>query len=208
MNPDSTRSNAHLDLTARHAEQVAVARVREGDALALEMIFRAFREELLSVAEHVSGSREVGEDVVQDVFLSIWRARSRWQVASSLRAYLRRAVQNTAVRARGSRTRGGAVEARLPELGRDSDGALPDPRPTPADQAAFTELTRAAEQAARALTPRARDVFLMRRDEELSNRQIADRLGVSVKTVETHMGRALRFMRRRLARWLEDEGLR
>ena len=99
------------------------------------------------------------------------------------------------------------MEARLPEVDRDSDAALADPRPTPVDQAAFTELTWAAEQAARALTPRARDVFLMRRDEELSNRQIADRLGVSVKTVETHMGRALRFMRRRLARWLEDEGL-
>jgi RNA polymerase sigma-70 factor (ECF subfamily) len=150
----------------------------------------------------------VGEEVVQDVFLAIWQARSNWEITSSLRGYLRRSVQNTAVRARSSRTRGGAVEARLPESIEGRGGALPDPRPTPADQAAFEELASAAEQATKALTPRARDVFLMRRDEELSNREIADRLGVSVKTVETHMRRALRFMRRRLARWLEDEGRR
>ena len=208
MNSPLFRSKPSLDLTARHAEQVAVARVREGDPLALELIFHAFRDEMLAAAERVSGSREVGEEVVQDVFLAVWRARSGWHVTSSLRSYLLRAVHNTAVRARGSRTRGGAVEARLPEVVDEVGGAVPDPRPTPADQAAFDELAWAAEEATRALTPRARDVFLLRRDEELSNREIADRLGVSVKTVESHMRRALQFMRRRLARWLDDEGLR
>ena len=99
------------------------------------------------------------------------------------------------------------MEARLTEATAVRDGSLSDPRPTPADQAAFDELAWAAERATRALTPRARDVFLMRRDEELSNREIADRLGVSVKTVETHMRRALQFMRRRLAGWLDDQGL-
>ncbi len=202
------RPQSNLDLTARHAEQVAVGRVREGDALALELIFQVFGDEMLALAERISGSRAVGEEVVQDVFLAIWQARSSWEVRSSLRGYLRRAVQNTAVRARSSRTRGGAVEARLPDGIEGREGVLSDPRPTPADQAAFDELASAAERAAAALTPRARDVFLMRRDEELSNREIADRLGVSVKTVETHMRRALQFMRRRLARWLDDEGSR
>ncbi len=208
MIPQPSRSKSSLDLAARRAEQLAVARVREGDALALELIFHAFQDEMLGVAERVSGSREVAEDVVQDVFLAIWQARSHWHVTSSLRGYLRRAAQNAAVRARGSRTHGGAVEARLAEMAGAGDGRLSDPRPTPVDQAAFDELAWAAQQATDALTPKARDVFLMRRREELSNQEIADRMGVSVKTVETHMRRALRFMRRRLGRWLDDEGLR
>ncbi len=164
----------------------------------------AFHDELLRLAERVGGSREVAEDVLQDVFLSIWRARTRWRVANSLRAYLRRAVQNTALRARTSKTRQGPLG--LP-LGEDDDTpalTVTDSRPTPEDQAAFDELAAAAEAATRGLSPRARDVFLMRRDEELSNREIAARLGVSVKTVETHMRRALGFMRRRLTRWLDD----
>jgi RNA polymerase sigma-19 factor, ECF subfamily len=192
----------NLDLTARHAEQVAVARVREGDALALEMIFLAFRDELLALAERVTGSRAVGEEAVQDVFLAIWSGRSHWQVASSLRGYLRRAVRNTATRVRSSRTRGGAMGARLSD--EPSDVVVSDSRPTPEDQVALDELAAAAEEAAGALSPRARDVFLMRRDEDLSNREIARRLGVSVKTVETHMRRALQFMRRQLARWMDD----
>jgi RNA polymerase sigma-70 factor (ECF subfamily) len=197
------RQTTELDLSARHAEQVAVARVRSGDALALEVIFHAFRDEMLKVAEEIAGSGTVGEEVVQDVFLTIWRTRERWQVNSSLRGYLRRATRNTAMRTLHSRSRGPGESASLDDPG----GRLAspeDPRPTPADAAAYDELAAAARQAAAELSPRARDVFLLRRDEELSNQQIAERLGVSVKTVETHMTRALRFMRRKLAPWLDS----
>ncbi|OYV71971.1 MAG: hypothetical protein B7Z72_05805, partial [Gemmatimonadetes bacterium 21-71-4] len=60
------RPDAELDLTARNDEQLAINRVRQGDALALEMIFVAFRSELLALAERVTGSRAVGEEVLQD----------------------------------------------------------------------------------------------------------------------------------------------
>lgn len=196
---------ADLDLSARHAEQIAIARVREGDGLAFEAIFLAHHDEMLRVAEQICGTREVAEEAVQEVFLAIWRSRARWQVTSSLRAYLRRSAQNTALRIRTSRVRGGATAERLDEQDETAGVALRDPTPTPADNAAYQELAEAAERATAAMSPRARDVFLLRRDEELSNREIAQRLGVSVKTVETHMSRALRFMRRRLRRWLNQE---
>jgi RNA polymerase sigma-70 factor (ECF subfamily) len=203
VNRQPSPRQSDLDLAARHAEQEAAARVRDGDPLALEMIFLNYHAELVGLAERISGSRDVGEEVVQDVFLAIWRGRSRWRIASSLRAYLRRAVQNTAARARASRSRGGDVDRHAP-LEEGTAHAVADAGPTPADQAIFHDLAAAAERATAALSPRAKDVFLLRRDEELSNREIAERLGVSVKTVETHMGRALRFMRRRLARWLDE----
>src|SRR5260221_1808954 len=86
-----------LDLTRQLAEQLAVERVRQGDALALEMIFTAYRRELLELAQRIVGVPEIAEDVVQDVFVAIWARRERWQVTSSLRGYLRRAVHNGAV---------------------------------------------------------------------------------------------------------------
>jgi RNA polymerase sigma-19 factor, ECF subfamily len=195
---------AWLDLTARHDEQLAVERVRHGDALALEMIFGAYRSELLTLAQQVTGSRAVGEEVVQDVFLAVWRGRAGWHVATSLRAYLRRAVVRTGSRACGSRTRGATSGSSL-DVPHRSGGpaAIADPAPTPADAAVYADLHSAFEQAASALPQRARDVFLLRRREELSNQEIARRLGVSVKTVETHMTRALRLLRRRLRPWRE-----
>jgi RNA polymerase sigma-19 factor, ECF subfamily len=194
-----------LDLTTHHDEQIVVARVREGDPLALEMIFLAFYAELLALAEQVSGSRETAEEAIQDVFLTIWRARTGWHVSRSLRGYLRRAIRNAAVRAARASDHSGGFGPHAAADDRSVD-ALPDGRPTPADQATYHELADAAAEATQALPPRARDVFLLRRDEALSNREIARRLGVSVKTVETHMSRALRFLRRRLARWLDDGG--
>lgn len=193
-----------LDLTARHDEQLAIGRVRHGDALALELIFLAFRDELLSVGERVAGSREVGEEVLQEVFLAIWRGRAGWHVASSLRSYLRRAVQRGASRARGSRTRGVLGGASL-EVAEGFGGMVfADSAPTPEDDVVYDELRSALDEATSVMSPRARDVFVLRREEDLSNREIADRLGVSVKTVETHMGRALKFLRCRLRAWMDE----
>jgi RNA polymerase sigma-19 factor, ECF subfamily len=203
----SPRPVSPLDLTVRHDEQLAVARVRQGDALALEMIFLAFHAELLELGERVTGSRALAEEVLQDVFLAIWRGRARWHVATSLRPYLRRAVERTGSRTRSSRTRGGTSGTSLDSIapsGKSPEFA--DRSPTPADNAAYEDLHAAFDRATAAMPPRARDVFLLRRTEELSNQEIARRLGVSVKTVETHMTRALRFLRRRLAAWRDPDG--
>src|SRR5487761_2794433 len=161
-----------LDLTARHDEQLAIGRVRHGDALALELIFLAFRDELLSVGERVAGSREVGEEVLQEVFLAIWRGRAGWHVASSLRSYLRRAVQRGASRARGSRTRVVLGGASL-EVAEGFGGMVfADSAPTPEDDVVYDELRSALDEATSVMSPRARDVFVLRRDEDLSNREI------------------------------------
>ena len=203
----SSRLESPLDLTVRHDEQLVVARVRQGDALALEMIFLAFHAELLELGERVAGSRALAEEVLQDVFLAIWRGRARWHVATSLRPYLRRAVKRTGSRTRSSRTRGATSGTSLDSL--DSSDKTPeftDRSPTPADNAVYEDLHAAFDRATAAMSPRARDVFLLRRTEELSNQEIARRLGVSVKTVETHMARALRFLRGRLAAWRDSDG--
>jgi RNA polymerase sigma-70 factor (family 1) len=199
--PSSPLARSGLDLSARRDEQLAVERVRAGDALALEVIFTAYRSELLVVAERLTRSHAVAEEAVQDVFLSIWTGRAHWHVATSLGAYLHRAVHNVATRAAMSRTRGSAsgedIEAaaqRIPECFRD-------PAPDPEEQMEGGALAAAVAAATRELPARARDVFVLSRQGELSNREIAARLGLSTKTVEGHMHRALTTLRRRLAGW-------
>lgn len=71
----SSSPSSGLDLAARRDEQLAVERVCAGDALALEIIFTAYRGELLRSATRVTQSPALAEEVVQDVFLAIWAGR-------------------------------------------------------------------------------------------------------------------------------------
>jgi RNA polymerase sigma-70 factor, ECF subfamily len=202
MHPlSSSQARTGLDLTARHDEQLAVERVRAGDALALEVIFVAYRAELLAVAERVTRSQAVAEEVVQDVFLAIWTGRAHWHITTSLAAYLHRAVHNVASRAVTSHTRGGTWGDELSAAARRAPESFRDPAPEPDERAEGAALSAAVTAATRDMPARARDVFALRREGELSNREIATALGLSVKTVESHMHRALTVLRQQLAAW-------
>lgn len=185
------RQTDSIDLASRRDEQLVIARVRDGDALALETVFVAFHAELVELAAQVTGARTTAEDAVQEVFLAIWTGRSRWTVTSSLRGYLRRAVHNAARRSLGARERH-AAGAPL---------CLIDASAGPDAHAERAELGAAIHSATSALPPRARDVLALSREHELSNREIAAALGISVKTVEAHITRAFALLRDRLAGW-------
>jgi RNA polymerase sigma-70 factor (ECF subfamily) len=172
-----------LDFTARSDEQLVVQRVREGDTLAFEMIFAAFHE---------------------DVFLAIWTTRERWSIRTSLHAYLWRAVHNVATRAGTSRTRGPARGLRLEDAERTLPVRFADAAAAPDVLAERSALADAVEEAERIMPPRAREVFALRHQHELSNREIASTLGISLKTVETHMTRALATLRKQLTRWRDS----
>ncbi len=190
------------DLTARRDEQLLVECVRAGDPLAFEAIFRRYHRELCAVAEGVVRSSAAAEDVVQDVFLAVWTGRERWQVTVSVQAYLRRAVRNMALRhasrADVQRSRPLAETAAAGPAARGP--TLVDPGPSPEQQ---LEAAATAEEVARitaTLPPRVREVYGLSRGEGLTHREIATRLGISPKTVELHLTRALAALRSALVR--------
>lgn len=197
----SSPSLTELDLTVRHDERLAVDRVRAGDALALEVIFVAYRAELLASAERITRSAGVAEDVVQDVFLAIWIGRARWHITTSLAAYLHRAVHNVASRAATSRTRAGTLGEELSAAVQRVPARFLDSAPAPDELAERATLTDAVAAATEHIPARARQVFILSRQHELSNREIAEALGLSSKTVESHMKRAFAVLRDRLVRW-------
>lgn len=203
--PDIPGTSHGVDLTTRLDEQVLVERVRAGDPLAFEAIFRCYHAELCAVAEYVVGSRAGAEDVVQEVFLRIWTLRQRWNVSVSVHAYLRRAVRNVALR------HVSPASARrhepLPSES-DPDRTLPgqvlvDPGASPAANAEAAILAEDLAQAVAVLPHRTREVYRLSRDNGLSTKEIAERLGISPKTVEIYMTRALTVLRARAARWRE-----
>jgi len=174
-----------------------IASLRRGDEAAFATVFRTAYAGLAAAAERLLGDRAAAEDVAQDVMLELWKRRDALPADVALRGYLYQSVRNRALnRLRHLRT---AREA-------EPNVRPPSPAP-PADAGASTGELEAAMRAAVAELPQeVRETFLMSRVDGLTYAEIATAVGMSVKTVEARMGRALRVVRERLAPWLPDGG--
>ena len=169
-------------------------RVRVGDEAAYDTIFRTWYPALVRVAGAILKDSDVAEEVVQDVMVELWRRRHVLDADVTLRAYLLRAVKNRSLN-----------HLRHLKVRRDTTGdveALYD-EPVAADQPVVAqELSEAVQKALAELPPRCREVFDLSRVHGLKYSEIAESLGISQKTVEAQMGKALRVLRERLAQWL------
>ncbi len=171
-------------------------RIQAGDEGAYDTAFRVWYPVLVRVATALLREVDAAEEVAQDVMLELWRRRAVMDAGVSLRAYLLRSVRNRALN-----------HLRHLRVRRDTETeveALYD-APIGADQPIVAkELSEAVQLALRELPPRCREVFELSRVNGLRYAEIAEALGISQKTVEAQMGKALRIMRERLAAWLPD----
>jgi RNA polymerase sigma-70 factor (ECF subfamily) len=184
------------NVSPRTAEDDAelLRRLNAGDQSAFDAIFRAHYANLVAFAQGLLRDRAAAEDAAQEVMLELWRRRAELVVHESLRAYLLRATRNRAL----NQLRHANVRRRAePDLiGEDSVAA------SGASQLVAGELRSAIIAAVAELPPACREVFELSRGQGLRYAEIASTLGISVKTVESQMGKALRHLRGRLAAWL------
>src|SRR5690625_3483027 len=161
----------------------------------LERVFREHYESLCAFVYSYTGSDDLAEDIVQDVFLSIWKDPERWVSADRVRVLLFVAARNRAVdHLRHLRVRERHVQRTIAEgptrMAPRADDAL-----------AHKEVQEALDEAVASLPDRAREIFLLSREQGLTYREIAERLGISIKTVETQIGRSLKRLRAQLGRF-------
>lgn len=172
-------------------------RFQARDEGAFDSVFRAYYAQLVGVGLGLLGERATAEDVAQEVLLELWRRRENIVLETSLRAYLVRATRNRALN-----------HLRHERVAREADPEAVGRAQAPAaDQDLIEqEMDAAVGQAVRALPARCREVFELSRVHGLTYAEIAHALGISIKTVEAQMGKALRAMRERLASWFPDGG--
>lgn len=168
-------------------EEDLLRQLAKGSEAAFTAIFHRYRGRLYHYIFTITTSREMAEDTVHDVFLKIWNNREKLADISNMNAYLFRVCHNQAI----SGLRRMAKETLiLSELRQETIPFLPD-----ADPASQREIRASIQQAVNKLSPQQRQVFLLSRQDGLKHRQIAEQLGVSINTVKTHLGQALRFLR-------------
>lgn len=171
-------------------------RLRSGEQEAFEVIFRSHYPQLVGLAEVILRARAPAEDAAQDVMLELWRRRREIVLETSLRAYLLRATRNRALNQ--IRHRRVAERVRPEALG-------PSAAPSADRDLAEQELRAAIARAVGDLPERCREVFELSRVHGLKYAEIAQVLGISIKTVETQMGKAIRVLRERLSPWVGTE---
>lgn len=146
--------------------------------------FTNYYSPLCNYAFTFVNDRELSEDIVQELFTKIWEEKRELVMSESIRFYLFTAVRNNCI----SHLR---KEKRSPEVGWEEETAAEIPI-VPGQKEDYRSLLLLAIEA---LPPKCREIFLLSRMGNLSYKEIAEFLGLSVKTVENQLGKALKIMR-------------
>lgn len=169
-------------------------RIRAGDAAAFETLYKLFWTAMYSFAFRYVQSGEEAEDVVQEVFFRIWRNRSEWNVIGSVQNYLFISVRNASI----ARIRRNATAQRWTE--RERADSSSESMAGPEADLEIAERHADIERALAEMPEKRRAVCAMRWIDGLSYAQIAERLGITEKTVENHIGNGVKFMREHIRR--------
>ena len=158
--------------------------VVRGDETAFRLLFETYSRRLFHVAYYYLNSRELAEEAVLDVFTVIWQKRETLSHVKEPERYLYISVKNQALHyvRRGYVQEKDSFSLYEMELIPDSD--------TPEKSLMDEEYQVLVQQAIDSLPPKCREVFRLVLSDKLKNREIADVLGISEKTVNIHIAKA------------------
>jgi RNA polymerase sigma-70 factor (ECF subfamily) len=165
------------------------------DKRAFEQLFRSFFPSLVLFAQKYLPDQDTAKEIVHNVFLNLWEKRQQVDTSSSLKSYLFTSVHNRCLNYIRDQKKFDKDETRFQKLDSTafSDGV---------DHLEEQELEQRIYDALQSLPEKCKEIFLLNRFEGLKYAEIADRLNISVKTVETQMSRALRILREKLIEYL------
>lgn len=166
-----------------------------GDPTTFEMIFKTYYQPLCNYAYTFLQDRENAEEIVQSTFLSVWEKRENLSIRTAVRPYLYAMVRNACLNVIKHE------KIKLKHAGEEM-AIAPRYHDPVSDEVTSAELESRIQGALEALPEQCRLVFKLSRFEELKYAEIAEQLKISVKTVENHMGKALRIMREELKDYL------
>ena len=159
-------------------ERELVLRLIDGDEDAFCELYAAYKNRLLYFAMKFVKSREFAEDIFQDAFTVVWQSRRFINPDASFSSYLYTIVRNRIL----NQIRDMANEDKLKEH-------------------ILSHAVDSANETNNKMTPRQREVFNMSRDLQMSHKEIAEALGISVNTVQEHISVSLKVIRAYLTKY-------
>jgi len=179
---------------SEYTDQQLVELLRSDDEWAFKYLYNKFWEKLFFIAIKRLNDEEEAEEAVQDIFVNLWKRRSTLQIKVSFESYLAGATKFEVLKKRAAMARKAnalsyiAANIKTPE---HNDWNLYDMR----------RLEEELMQTIHALPEKCQLVFIMSRNNGLSNKKIASDLNISEKTVEKHITTALKIIKGRFGRY-------
>jgi len=169
-----------------------IRRIRQGDKQEFEKLFRSSYASLVRYAKKILKDHDTAEEIVQDLFFRLWQDRGNINIESSLNGYLFRSVYNRSLHFIEHQK---VVDRHAGEIAASAEQTA-----EPVTEAIYYhELQSKVAKVLERLPERCGVIFRMSRFEGLKYNEIAEKLSVSLKTVEANMGKALKEFRKALA---------
>lgn len=157
---------------------------------AFKAIYEQYWSKLYSVCFYTVASREVAEDLVMEIFLSLWNNREKVEI-DNLEHYLVRAAKNKALKYLIKQKRSQVqLQKMIYTIPAENVVHAPESR------LELKELSASISCSLGTLPQKTKEIFLLNRENGLTYQEIAHQQGVSVKTVEYHISKALRVLNR------------
>lgn len=161
------------------------SRIKKSDQAAFNNLYDLYWKQLIKKAYNVVREEKAAQDVVQEVFIDLWERREHL-VVNNFAAFINTAVKYKSLsylKGKNLKVVHLEVLSKLPELYYEVDNQA-------------NELKEEVDQAVSQLPDGCRNIFELSREKQLSNQEIADRLKISKRTVETQISKALKFLRK------------
>ncbi|MEO6000348.1 MAG: RNA polymerase sigma-70 factor [Chitinophagaceae bacterium] len=171
-----------------HIEQDLLLKVADGSEAAFSRLYHAYRDKLFSFIFGISGSTQLAEDTVQEVFLKIWLRRSEAKYIREFDSYLFRMARNQTLNALKRMAKETLI---YQEIEQQSDHT------TEISQALeYREIQTSVQDAIEKLPSRQKEVFILSREYGLKQAEISRLLQITVPTVKSHFTQAMHFIRK------------
>lgn len=173
---------------------LARKKVMTYDITAFETLYKEHYNTLCNTADNIVRNEDESHDIVQEVFLKFWNKKSEHDTIVNKKAYLVKSVINASLTYLEKNKRTISLNKLNVKASETSDSPLKQ-----------KELENKIQAALEQLPPKCRTIFALSRFEEMKYKEIAEHLGISVKTVENQMGIALKKMRQELSPYISKE---
>ena len=163
--------------------------------MAFDQLFRLYYAHLCNFAFQFLKEKEASEEIVQEVFYKLWEKHTELNIHSSFKSYLFQTVRNRCL----NQIKHLATKEKYKIYNQEQISIQEN---TVSDFAVANELAQKIQESITSLPTERQRIFKMSRDEGLKYREIAEKLNISIKTVEAQIGKALKFLRTELADYL------